>query len=115
LAEAAAPEQPEDLDDAATVSPTPVKRPRRAAKGKASEPVQVDAVAQVIEATAPIAPPEPAQIVTAEATSGEPAPQSAPSPVTEVVPEIAPEIAPEPDPNEITMAPATPRRGWWRR
>jgi ribonuclease E len=108
MAETVTTEQPDVADNAAPVSPAPAKRPRRAAaKGKASETVEGATVAAVIEATAPIAPPEPAQILTAQETSGEAALQSAPSPV--------PEVAPEPDPNEITVAPATPRRGWWRR
>ena len=103
--------QTEGPDDAAPIAPAPAKRPRRsAAKAKAAEPVEGEAtaIAAVIDATAPIAPAEPAEILAPE--------ESPPSePANQPAPQRVPDVAAEPDPNEISTAPATPRRGWWRR
>ena len=77
-----------------------------------------DAMAAVVETSAPIVPPEPEQqpeiqsepalLDRSELTVVNPIPAAAP-----VAAEPAP--SPEPDPTEISTPPATPRRGWWRK
>ncbi len=59
--------------------------------------------------------------VAAEAAEVPPEPEAVvPEPVPEPEPELVmaepePRAARQPDPNEVTGAPAAPRRGWWRR
>ncbi|MBE7220632.1 MAG: hypothetical protein INR64_19350 [Caulobacteraceae bacterium] len=94
------------------------------------DPVTAPA-SELVEATAPPPPAElppaagiaePAAVIDTEEPSG--APQAAEAePAFVAEPEVvqavsAPDVEPtppEPDPNEISGAPAAPRRGWWRR
>jgi ribonuclease E len=68
------------------------------------------------EIETPVEPVADAETVTDAPEAAEPAPIAlAPEPAPEPEPPAPPPAPAEPDPNEISGAPAAPRRGWWRR
>jgi len=94
------------------IAEAPAAKPRRG-RAKAPVPAAAEAVAAIVERSAPIAPPEPDALAEPEAS---PAPQPSLEPIAANAVVAAHPAAPvEPDPAEISTPPATPRRGWWRR
>jgi ribonuclease E len=99
VVEAVAPEA--EPSEAVVEAPAKPKRARRPRKTDAVEAVAEAAPAEAAEVQAVVTP--------------EPASEPEPMPMPQLVTADATPAAPVIDPDEITDAPATPRRGWWRR
>ena len=104
------PEQaPLDVASVATEpdAEAPVKKPRRS-RAKKGEPLAEPALISTYPETIDPSVPPPA-------LEQGPEPVAAPASIVSYSEPVTQEPAPEPDPAEISAAPATPRRGWWRK